>query len=327
MVLQQITGFTPGPVAIKCLALAKEAVNHAEANPECTKHVYRSQHRSNNREVWKVGLNTNGGKEWIMHVDCAGFVRNVLETSLKHPFTVALSDRSFMRAKDFFTFFEHLPSLSAVAGSDLNDMRTSDSLCWSRVDDLRMILPGDIIAYRHKGQAAGGAAFLETTSLHSLFKSLKVKHIYDEVKEKEGRLVHRNIALDEGVEEWTESLVQSLTSIGIESLDALKGRLEDNCVNNRMRSQNVDMAVLREALHSKAHDTGHVMFAAGRAENVENTNQWRIPVYHSTSSGKYPGVQRGYKTFTRTKHGRWLWEGDTNILGVPDEVLAARLLS
>ena len=84
---------------MECLALAEEAVKHAEANPECTKHVYRSQHPWKNEEVWLVRRATDG--EWKMHVDCAGFVRNVLETTLKKPFTAALSDRSFMRAKDF----------------------------------------------------------------------------------------------------------------------------------------------------------------------------------------------------------------------------------
>jgi hypothetical protein len=308
-------------LAMECLALAEEAVKHAEANPECTKHVYRSQHPRMNEEVWLVRRATDG--EWKMHVDCAGFVRNVLETTLKKPFTAALSDRSFMRAKDFCYFFEHLPSLCVGKDDGSNDR--SASSCWRRIDDLRTILPGDIIAYRHKGHAAAGSTFMETTSVYNLFKALKVKQIFDaEAKIQRDGMVHRNIAEDEAVRQWADSMVHTLAEIGIESLTSLRERIEDDDVKNLLLCNKVEISILKEAMQSKAHDTGHVMFAAGLAEKVEE-NKWRVPVYQSTASSvQHRGVQHGYRTFTLSERGQWLWEGDTSILGVPDEVFAGR---
>jgi len=333
---------SPGPVALECFALAKAAVETAEKSPECTKHVYRSQHSSKNQELWQVGTTTQAddstatttNENWIMHVDCAGFVRNVLETTMnKRPFAPALSDRSFMRAKDFCTFFEHLPSIDIEKENNLkvdsNSSKLPSSGCWRRVDDLRTIQPGDIISYRHGGRAAAGAAFVEMTSLHKLFKALKVKFLYDdEVNIKNGGMVDRNVSLDASVEAWTESMIHGLAeSYGITSLEMLKERFEDDKdVQKFMLDNNIDSSLLKEALQSKCKDTGHVMFAAGPPEQVDS-NKWRIPVCESTTtSGKHPGVQQGFRTFTLAKNGRWFWEGDTNILGVPDVVFAGRLL-
>jgi len=102
-----------------------------------------------------------------------------------------------------------------------------------------------------------------------------------------------------------------------------------------LHRHHVDSPALRAALDSKCQDTGHVMFAAGPAEQCfDDEKKWRIPVYQSTfTSG---GVGRGYRVFTlvwessncgKTCKQTWLWEGDTNVLGVPDEVVSARLLS
>jgi len=332
--LQSDKRMLPGPVALECLALAKAAVNRAETNPECTRHVYRSQHSWKNQELWQVGTTaaaddtaTTNEQQWRMHVDCAGFVRNVLETTMKTPFAVTLSDRSFMRAKDFCTFFEHLPSIGTEKDNLLKIDSSSLSSCWRKVDDLRKLQPGDVISYHHGGGAAAGAAFVEMTSLHKLFKALKVKKLYDEeVKAKRGGMVDQNISLDAEVEVWTELMIHGLAEYGITSLDLLKERLEDEDVKKFMFFNDVDTTLLREALQSKCHDTGHVMFAAGPPEQVE-TSKWRIPVYESTSSsGKRPGVQRGFRTFTLAENGKWFWEGDTNILGIADEVSAGRLL-
>jgi len=221
---QQLRDFLPGPTALNCLNLAKRAVRYAELNPACIRHVHRSSiipamstantNKINNclnagGERWIVSTTDTGGgnsnDDWTMHVDCAGFVRNVLGTILERPFVPALSDRWFMRSKDFVTFLESIPSLSfSVAGKDTvtssgseiitstsstslsslnnhgNDSHDSSYGRWRRVDDLRMIVAGDLIAYRHKGEAAGGAAFLQITTLSNLLKAVVVKFVYEQ---------------------------------------------------------------------------------------------------------------------------------------------------
>ena len=141
--------------------------------------------------------------------------------------------------------------------------------------------------------------------------------------------------------ERVQSLEADLTEIGIQNLDILRKRDQpDDVVRDEqllflLHRHHIDPQVLRAALDSKYKDTGHVMFAAGPAEHcLDDKNKWHIPVYQSTKSG---GVQRGYRVFTlvareNKRHGKtceqmWLWEGDTNVLGVPDEVVSARLLS
>ena len=141
-----------------------------------------------------------------------------------------------------------------------------------------------------------------------------------------------------------ELLKTELATIGIDDLDTFRKRCQDDVViavsSDRellllFQRHHVDVQALRAALDSKCQDTGHVMFAAGPAEQCfENEMKWRIPVYQSTSKSK--GVARGYRVFTLVRESSnrgkackqmWLWEGDTNVLGVPDEVVSARLLS
>jgi hypothetical protein len=70
------------------LEIAQEAVNRAKKDTTCTKWAPRSEEKENSEEVWEV----TGDGEWKMHIDCAGFVWNVLETTMNKPFTVTLSD-------------------------------------------------------------------------------------------------------------------------------------------------------------------------------------------------------------------------------------------
>jgi len=368
---QSLRQFLPGPVSVRWLNLAREAVLRAESNPSCTRHVYRSQQAKNNKEVWDITYRngvllppSEDGCEWRMYVDCAGFVRNVLETVLGgEPFAPSLSDRSFMRAKDFYTFFESLRGLPYYRDCDNNgdsggkptsctvrrrDARArraaaEDRNYWRKISDLWTILPGDLIAYRHQGCAAGGAAFVQNTTLRGVLKAVLVKLAYDRAVQEsndDGGLVDRNLSEDGEVERRVSSLQADLAARRIVAAEDLVGRIGDDDVRDLFeRKHRVDTSLVRTALQSNIHDTGHVMFAAGTAEpllsstpttattaNKNNKYQeWRVPVFHSTSKGERQGVQRGYKTFRLdTETGEWFFDGDVALVGAPDPVLAAR---
>lgn len=75
-------------------------------------------------------------------MDCAGFVRRVLQHVTKDPFVLALSDRTFMRAKDFYRFFETVP----YSVTDKDILRENEKkMQWRLVRDLRMVIPGEKI--------------------------------------------------------------------------------------------------------------------------------------------------------------------------------------
>jgi hypothetical protein len=111
--------FLPGPTGRSCYRLAQEAVERVEAKTAKTKYVHRANKVKVEKEIWDVTTDT-----WTMHVDCAGFIRNVLGTILdRSPFIECLSDRPFMRAKDFFTYFEKLPNKITDLDTETSDWR------------------------------------------------------------------------------------------------------------------------------------------------------------------------------------------------------------
>jgi hypothetical protein len=163
--LHLLYNFLPGPLGHRCFRLSQMAADRVEKGLADVKYVHRPESGLRGNESWQVH-----GKEWTLHVDCAGFVRSVLKHVTKDLFQPSLSDRSFMRAKDFYRFFETIQYMVTDA-QDLPE-ETDKLMKWRIVPDLRMVIPGDIIVYRQKGNSAGGAAFTDNdrSDLKHLFK-------------------------------------------------------------------------------------------------------------------------------------------------------------
>jgi hypothetical protein len=325
--------FLQGPCGRNCFRLAKEAVERVENGTGVTKYVHRKNAIAVLKEIWDVeggggdDATSSTSGDWIMHVDCAGFIRNMLGTILENEpsFVACLSDRPFMRAKDFFTFFERLPCT-------ISDLGTSTTY-WRRVDDMRRLLPGDIIAYRILGRAAGGAAFTskEDKNTKAIFTAMKAAQLYEEVEESEG-FVSRDLTRHAAVKEWVAEICGALEPMGIVDYNSLKENMDKvkQLLEQRGESENT-LELLDEVMDSNQTNTGHIMVCAGPAEpNATNPLEFRVPVFHSTKSKVKPGVQRGYKRIVATNNKDYkVWQrnvGDDDVYGDNDVfVNAARM--
>jgi hypothetical protein len=325
-----IPSFLPGKVGIQCFQLAQAAVLHAK-KVKSSSVVVTYKHGKGIFRVpadWQNNPNNKNNHhhhppEWIMHVDCSGFVRHVYEFVTQKPMKKSLSDRSYMRAKDFYSFFMSLP----YSVTDRVVDKSKPHANWRRVDDLRLVLPGDIIVYCVQGRAAGGVDFVVKNNVQDILWCVKTAQVYRHEMEKQTTLnddhgqrplVTRNLAEKE-VREWAEHMTQVLlTDYGIETRDQLEAAVLPNLPNNNMEQQpqpphlsnlldSDTMELIRLALQSKQGNTGHIVFVAGKADPVTTStsttttntagSEWRIPVYHSTGIGSKPGVQAGFKRF------------------------------
>lgn len=95
-------------------------------------------------EAFKVPVHD----KWIVNVDCAGFVRQVLKHVTKNPFVLSLSDRDFMRAKDFFEFFSTIP-FTVLDGKEFPE--SARLMKWRNVPDLRMVIRTCLICSSKNG--------------------------------------------------------------------------------------------------------------------------------------------------------------------------------
>jgi hypothetical protein len=224
---------------------------------------------------------------------------------------------------------------------------------WRRVDDLRMLLPGDVVVYRREGKAAGGAAFTnaDVKDLLTLLKAVRTAQIYDDYNEETGEdLVDANVAKDSNVADWATTVLWKLAlpeTFAIHDLDGLKRIASERPtfwtdLKEYLDSENYDDDTadrMYEALYMTEGNTGHIMFAAGPAELVHATadkEEYRVPIFHSTGFGKKyagtkkrrKGVERSFKRFTRVLATKeWIRErgdGDVSGGGVV-HVLAARI--
>ena len=134
-ILKQLEIFLPGPKGFRCFRLAQRAAQKVKAGEAETKYSHRPENGKQGKEVFKISPNG----DWKLHVDCAGFVRSVLKHVTKDPFVLALSDRSFMRAKDFYRFFDTVP----YSVTDQELIQEDDNrMKWRLVRDLRLVIPG-----------------------------------------------------------------------------------------------------------------------------------------------------------------------------------------
>jgi hypothetical protein len=136
------------------------------------------------------------------------------------PFLQSLSDRDFMRAKDSFQFFSQIPS--TVRGDE--EIPEEDRrMKWRKITDWRMIIPGDVICYRPRGNAAGGAAFTSTdrSDLTKLLKVVQMAQLWHGERSNWENLVTRNCAKDPKVKTWVNQVKTKLNAIGIRTVKQL----------------------------------------------------------------------------------------------------------
>jgi hypothetical protein len=351
--IYKLSNFVLGPRGLLCFQLACAAAMKVEHGTADTHYVHRRRRINSSSSSSTTNDATPGARikeekpnesfqvnseRWIVNVDCAGLIRCCLEHVLwnngsnnnnvkeSRQFAVALSDRDFMRAKDFFFFYDTLPySITDQQHTmDLPAPRTSALAAaseWRRVPDLRMVLAGDIICYRPKGNAAGGSAFtyLERNDLDRCLRAVQTAYLWnaetgrrsDHVIDANGRQwrnhITQNVASDPRVAAWVEATKVNLSLIGIGSVLVLYWKLDT--INEQFQRRHLtpllDDAIvdlLRECCESTSGNTGHIVFAAGPAVNMgpchhssinsgretgsASDAEYRIRVVHSTRRGK-----------------------------------------
>lgn len=311
--IQHLESFLPGPVGYRTFRLAQRAAQKVKRGSADTEYVHRPESGKTGKEQFLMPVDD----DWTIHVDCAGFIRNCLKHCTKDSWQMMLSDRDFMRAKDFFGFFQTIP----FTVMDKEEISNADQrMKWRIVNDLRMVIPGDIIVYRPRGNAAGGAAFTENDrqDLPHLLKATKMAQIWTEQVGSDP-LHTRNVARDPTLKQWVQAVTTKLQAIGITTVKALKANLDS--INDMLQENDFiplkqdTLILMKECLNSTALNTGHIVFAAGPAVH-KGDNQYRVPVVHSTKYGKVDdngertsGVEEHYRRFTmvQAEDGKISW--------------------
>ena len=232
----------------------------------------------------------------------------------------ALSDRDFMRAKDFFDFFSTIPFTVMDPNPIPEKIRV---MKWRVVPDLRHVTPGDIICYRPRGSAAGGSAFTsyDHKDLRNLLKAVRTAQLWHEIRDT-GALVTKNVARDGRVLPWVEQVKDKLALIDIFTHNDLYQSL--STVNSKLRKRGKKtfmprtLHLIRECCETRSNNTGHIVFASGPAKYVGG-NEYRVRVIQSTKYGKkdadgnfIKGVQEYYRRFTLVEgeDGNTYWTRD-----------------
>jgi hypothetical protein len=320
--IENIKAFLPGPVGVRCFRLAQRiAKKVANGNAE-TEYVHRLENGKSGEEAWLLPVSGNGNDKWVVNVDCAGFVRNSLKHVTKNPFVMALSDRDFMRAKDFYDFFSTIPFSVMDSRNEFPD--GARLMKWRIVHDLRMVIPGDVIVYRPKGNAAGGAAFTtnDRKDLVHLLKAVKTAQVWQELRSS-GALVTRNVAKDPSVRPWVTAVQTKLHAIDLYTVKDVYENL--TTLNDKLQAKgfsplnSITLRFMKECCENTASNTGHIVFASGPAIH-KGDSVYRIRVVHSTKYGKKDedghvttGVQEHYRRFTLTEDangGKPHWSRD-----------------
>jgi hypothetical protein len=233
---------------------------------------------------------------------------------------MALSDRSFMRAKDFYNFFRAIPY--TVLSGDPALAAEAQTMKWRLVPDLRWVIPGDIICWRPRGSAAGGAAFTshDRSDLNHLLKAVKAALLWHErCKDDEwGTLSNVNVAKDPSIKLWITEVKKRLKVVGITSVNQLFANLSR--INQKLEENELPpfdektLKLMNECCQTVVQNTGHIVFASSNAEDFGN-DVYRVRVVHSTKYGKVvngevlQGVQEYFRRFKlkRLSDGTITW--------------------
>jgi hypothetical protein len=313
--IQHLRSFLPGPVGLRCFRLAQRAAEKVKKGGANTQYVHRPAAGGMGKEEFSVPVDD----DWTLSVDCAGFVRSCLKHVTKDPFLMTLSDRNFMRAKDFFSFFQFFP-YSIMDKDPIPE--TDKRMRWRIVGDLRRVIPGDVIVYRPRGNSAGGGAFTayDRKNMGNLLRATKVAQLWAAATaDSETRLTPINFAKDPSVKPWVDTIRNKLKAIGV--ITPTDFRKNFDSINDMLRAKDFiplkqdTLQLMKECAETTALNTGHIVFAAGPAAHVGN-NQYRIRVIHSTKDGyvdengnKTEGVQEYFRRFQMVEHsdGRVSW--------------------
>jgi hypothetical protein len=327
--LQYLQSFLPGPVGLRCFRLARKAAQKVKKGTADTEYVHRPESGKRGKETWKVPA----GDDWTIHVDCAGFVRNCLKHVTKDPFVMLLSDRDFMRAKDFYGFFQTIP----YTVLDKEEIPFDHQhMKWRIVPDLRLVIPGDVIVYRPRGNAAGGAAFTtnDRRDLGRLLTAVKTAQLWHEQATGGGDRITRNLAKDPLVAPWVAAVKAKLQAAGIYTVKSLRMNLES--LNDKLRAAEYSalyqdtISLMKECSESVAMNTGHIVFAAGPAKYMGD-NEYRFRIVHSTKYGKLDangevttGVQEYFRRFTLVEgpDGKERWTRQMKSAPLPEDMAA-----
>jgi hypothetical protein len=123
------------------------------------------------------------------------------------------------------------------------------------------------------------------------------------------------LAKDTTVKQWVAAVKEKLLLIGIttvrelyKNLDSVNVKLEEY---GHSAFKQETLKLMKECCETTAKNTGHIVFASGRAIHKGN-NEYRIRVVHSTKHGKLDengqvttGVQEYFRRFTRKEDGTW----------------------
>jgi hypothetical protein len=131
---------------------------------------------------------------------------------------------------------------------------------WRIVQDLRMVIPGDVIVYRPRGNAAGGAVFIpsDRKDLNHMLKAVKTAQVWAEVRSS-GALVTRNVSKDPQVRLWVTAVKNKLNAIGILTIKAFY--LNIDTINDELKSSGVTplrsdtLKLMKECCESTASNT------------------------------------------------------------------------
>ena len=83
-VIRKLNSFLPGPVGHRCFRLAQHISRQVEKGKVQSEYVHRHQDGNVGNEQWTL----KHGGQWVVNVDCAGFVRNALKHVTKNPFVM-----------------------------------------------------------------------------------------------------------------------------------------------------------------------------------------------------------------------------------------------
>lgn len=187
-----------------------------------------------------------------------------------------------------------------------------------------IICIGDIIVYRPKGNAAGGAAFTtnDRSDLRHLLKAVKTAELWHQEEEEWKNLVTRNVGRDPQVKPWIEATKAKLAKIGVTTV--LQLRQQFDVINDKLAEAGESvfhqrtLQLMKECAETPALNTGHIVFASGPAE-LKGNNEYRIRVVHSTKYGvtdrkgnMTEGVQEYFRRFRLEKdeNGKDKWTRD-----------------
>mmetsp|Transcript_106859 Transcript_106859/g.344779 ORF Transcript_106859/g.344779 Transcript_106859/m.344779 type:complete len:352 (-) Transcript_106859:163-1218(-) len=302
-VIVDLRNFLPGRLQSRTLSLALECVLRVEAGTAETSYRHRgagARNQSLGPERFEVpgarGRLVKGGQlpeypnemPWKLHVDCAGFQRNVYEAITESSISERhLSDRRFLRASDFARFFAGLPSVLE---------RSDCASQWRRVPCVSDILPGDFVSYTPSDYVA-------RKTLAGLLRDVRMQ--LDLAEGGDGPFKHaleNDDSDDEGAEKWIKLVENKLEQVGVNSPESLLDKIEAGSLNEDLQAKGkkgFGKATMDEfeeaclACKNGYQNTGHIVMACEVAEK-QGKDAWRVQILHSTGSGKHAGVQRGY---------------------------------